>query len=225
MRHLKKFNESAVDNDEILNYLKSTYTSEWFDQELSSRVNDYITDEDAEEYDGDLEEAYKNLATGGAIEYDLLDEIAKDIQSKFNITSDDYYKGISDLVNDYLIDTCTWYDRFVFKKSTEKYQSMSDRLFGKSSIDISKWGNPTTESLNDESIKDLDTFKSGLQLMGQFDIEPYEAIECIDTLLESTWEDIEEIQQSLSTNHPSSNSEKEKFMLELINKWCSNIGD
>lgn len=59
--------------------------------------------------------------------------------------------------------------------------------------------------------------------MGNFEIEIYEAIECINTLLNSSWEEIEEIQQSLSTNHPSSNSEKEKFLLELINKWCSNI--
>lgn len=80
-------------------------------------------------------------------------------------------------------------------------------------------------SLNDSSTKDLETFKSGLKLMGNFEIESYEAVECIDKLLNSSWEEIEEIQQSLSTNHPSSNSEKEKFLLELINKWCSNIGE
>ena len=121
----------SVSKEEFIKYLNDTYTSEWFDMELSNRVNDYISEEEAEDYDGDYEEAYKNLATGGAIEYDLLEEISRDVVKRFNI--EDYYNSeYSDLVTDHLMDKCEWYDRFVFKK-----KGSSNDFFG--NIDYKDW--------------------------------------------------------------------------------------
>jgi hypothetical protein len=74
MKHLRKFNEDNSLLEQIEAYLKQEYTSEWFDSELHNKVYEYISEEEAEDYDNDYEEAYKNLSTGAAIEYDLLEE-------------------------------------------------------------------------------------------------------------------------------------------------------
>jgi len=93
---LKKFNEMYESIDEnlkqhILEYLKEHYSEEWWSQQKSER----------------------------AIEYDILEDIAKDLMNKFNISEKDYYSnsGVSDVVNDYMIDTISWYDTNVFHKS------------------------------------------------------------------------------------------------------------
>jgi hypothetical protein len=53
--------------------LRSIYTSDWFNSQLEERVYDYISEEDAEDYDGDYAQTYKELSMGGTIEYDILD--------------------------------------------------------------------------------------------------------------------------------------------------------
>jgi hypothetical protein len=102
--------------------------------ELSNRVYDYIDSEEAEDYDDDYEEAYKNLSTGGAIEYDLIEEIVDEISSKFSIdrnTIIDGKRNVDDIAHDHLMSTCTWKDSSVFNRmSTEPYKSMFDRMFG-----------------------------------------------------------------------------------------------
>jgi hypothetical protein len=138
MKYLKKFNESSSQLEQIEAYLKDTYTSEWFDSELSNNVYNYIGEEEAEDYDGDYEEAYKNLSTGGAIEYDLIAEITKDIEEKISINASDKLddkRDLNDVVHDHLMDTCTWKDNFIFnRKSTEPYVSQFDRMFGGSTL-------------------------------------------------------------------------------------------
>lgn len=43
MKHLKLFeNFESVTEEQIENYLKEHFTSDWFDRELSDRVYDYI---------------------------------------------------------------------------------------------------------------------------------------------------------------------------------------
>ena len=127
MKYLKKFNESnSVTEGQIEDYLKSKFTSEWFDSELSERVYDYISDEDAEDYDGDLTEAYKNLSTGGAIEYDLLEYMSSETSDHFNLPMNNKIesRSISDVCHDHLMDTCSWFDKWVFdRRSTEPYKS------------------------------------------------------------------------------------------------------
>lgn len=127
MKYLKKFNEStSITENQVEDYLKSQFTSEWFDSELSERVYDYISDEDAEDYDGDLVETYKNLSTGGAIEYDLLELMSQEASNHFNIPINQKIesRSISDICHDYLMDTCTWFDKWVFdRRSTEPYKS------------------------------------------------------------------------------------------------------
>ena len=63
MKHLKLFENFSVTEEQIENWLKQNCDSDWFDRELTERVHDYISDEEAEEYDGDPIKAYKNLAT------------------------------------------------------------------------------------------------------------------------------------------------------------------
>lgn len=144
MRLLKKyetFNESRLNNlrkmrddntevDEIQklkDYVKSTYTEEWFDLQLSDHVFDYVDEDDADDYDGDYEEAYKNLCNGGAIEYDLLADMDNELKIKFPNLSED---EILEVTNDNLIDQCSWYDTFVFNRSGDEYKSAFDQMFG-----------------------------------------------------------------------------------------------
>jgi hypothetical protein len=127
MKYLKKFNEStSITENQVEDYLKSQFTSEWFDSELSERVYDYISDEDAEDYDGDLVETYKNLSTGCAIEYDLLELMSQEASNHFNIPINQKIesRSISDICHDHLMDTCTWFDKWIFdRRSTEPYKS------------------------------------------------------------------------------------------------------
>ena len=150
MKHLKLFeNFDSVTEEQIENYLKEHFTSDWFDRELSEKVYEYIDEEEAEDYDGDYEEAYKNLSTGGAIEYDLLKEMADEACKHFKIDADTKIdkRTVRDICHDHLIDTCQWYDRFVFnRRSTEPYKSP----FGTSYQDLlSKWD----DSKNDTGFK------------------------------------------------------------------------
>ena len=127
MEHLKLFEDfKNITEEEIENYLKSNFSSDWFDSELSERVYDYISEDEAEDYDGNFEEAYKNLSTGGAIEYDLLKVMSDETSSHFKISSEEKIdkRSISDICHDHLMETCEWYDKFVFnRKSTEPYKS------------------------------------------------------------------------------------------------------
>lgn len=127
MKYLKRFNESeSLTEEQVENYLKQNYTSDWFDSELNERVYDYIDSDEAEEYNDDYVEAYKNLSTGGAVEYDLLDEMSSNTSKHFGIPQEQKIetRSIMDIANDHLIDTCTWYDKFIFnRRSTEPYKS------------------------------------------------------------------------------------------------------
>ena len=150
MKHLKLFeNFDSVTEEQIENYLKEHFNSDWFDRELSDRVYEYIGEEEAEDYDGNYEEAYKNLATGGAVEYDLLKVMSDEVCENFEIDADTKIdkRDVGDICHDHLIDTCQWYDKFVFnRRSTEPYKSP----FGTSYQDLlSKWD----DSKNDTGFK------------------------------------------------------------------------
>ncbi len=126
MKYLKRFNESEDLEAQIEEFLKTEFTSEWFDSELQERVYDYIDEEDAEDYDGDLVEAYKNLSTGGAVEYDLISVITDEVCKKFGIKDNQKFgeRDVNDIVHDHLMDYCTWKDQFVFnRRSTEPYKN------------------------------------------------------------------------------------------------------
>lgn len=136
MKNLKLFeNFDSVTEEDIENYLKEHFTSEWFNTELSDRVYDYVDSDDAEDYDGEYEEAYKNLSMGGAIEYDLLEVMTSEICENFKIDADTKIekRNVGDICNDHLIDTCSWYDIYVFnRRSTEPYKN----IFGRSYDDL-----------------------------------------------------------------------------------------
>ncbi len=70
---------------EIKDYLQSTYNEQWMHAEKSERVYEYISEEEAEDFEGDFELAYNELCTGQAIESDIFGEIANDIKAKFSI--------------------------------------------------------------------------------------------------------------------------------------------
>lgn len=152
--HLKKIklNEN-LERPELIQsireYLLTEYPSNWWNNEFYNRVYDYIShddivgngDEDDQktwDYE-DEEDAYRNLSTGGAIEYDIIDEIGKNIIKKFNLKDyDEYFNlGIGDLVEEYMCNMIDWYDHFLFGKDKrdpsdlfgfrKKYQDLMNR--------------------------------------------------------------------------------------------------
>ena len=113
--------EEKTLKEQIRNFIVSKYDEDWWNVGLLDNVNNYVSeedmigdgDEDNPEYDS-LEDVYVNFANGGAIEHDLLENIAKDIMEKFNITSDEYYNKYSDIAVEHMKDVCSWYDSLVF---------------------------------------------------------------------------------------------------------------
>ena len=114
--------------ESIRAYLLNEYPSDWWNNEFRDRVNDYITEDDIVGYGDsddpetwdyeDEEDAYRNLATGGAIEYDIIGEIGKDIINKFNLKDYDEYFNlrIDDIVEEHMCNMIDWYDHFIFGK-------------------------------------------------------------------------------------------------------------
>jgi hypothetical protein len=171
MKHLKRFNESVISESTIEDYIRKEFPSTWFDSELEERVFDYISSDEAEDYDDDPVKAYKNLSTGGAVEHDLIESMTNDVCHHFGITKetkfgernitdiihdhlmdtctwkDNYVfnrRNITDIIHDHLMDTCTWKDNYVFnRRSTEPYKSHFG--FGYSDL-INKWNDIDTDS-------------------------------------------------------------------------------
>lgn len=99
MKKFKNFlNENKIDEElknDIIKYLEENYPENWWNDQLSERVFDYINEEEVigegdedDESTWDYEsheDAYRNLATGGAIEYDILEQINNEVMKKFNI--------------------------------------------------------------------------------------------------------------------------------------------
>lgn len=123
-------NFDVINNDlltEIKEFLLTTYPSSWWAEEFNNRLTDYISDEDLVGY-GDSddestwdyetpEEAYQNLCSGGAIEYDLLTEIREDVINKFHITNEEYDRmNIGDIAESHMCQMCDWYDHMLFGK-------------------------------------------------------------------------------------------------------------
>jgi len=146
MKHLKRFNESVISESTIEDYIRKEFPSTWFDSELEERVFDYISSDEAEDYDDDPVKAYKNLSTGGAVEYDLIESMTNDVCHHFGITKETKFgeRNITDIIHDHLMDTCTWKDNYVFnRRSTEPYKSHFG--FGYSDL-IKKWNDIDTDS-------------------------------------------------------------------------------
>lgn len=164
MKNFKEFIREKFDvinNDlkhEIKEYLLTNYPEDWWNEQFQENLPNYISDED---YIGDgdeedestweyesPEEAYQNLCMGGAIEYDLLEEISKDIQKKFHITSDEYYHNdIDDIVEDHMCKMTDWYDKFLFGENSDDPYGMKK---GMNDI-MSNWDNLPDET--DDGIK------------------------------------------------------------------------
>jgi hypothetical protein len=126
-------NEDFEEQDnELINsireYLIVTYPSDWWNSEFQERVYDYV---DMEEYVGDgdedddstweyegPEDAYQNLCSGGAIEYDIIDEIRTDIKEKFHLNDEEYRKNdIGDIIENHMVNMIDWYDKLIFGES------------------------------------------------------------------------------------------------------------
>ena len=124
-----------INNDlltEIKEYLLTNYPSDWWNREFSERVFDYISqdevvgdgDEDDEstwEYESE-EDAYQNLCTGGAIEYDLLEDIRKDIIKHFHLSEEEYDRNkIYDIIENHMINMIDWYDALIFGENSDDF--------------------------------------------------------------------------------------------------------
>jgi hypothetical protein len=133
MKSFKKFLEAEgkfdiINNDlktEIKEYLLTNYPSDWWEENFQEKLPEYISEEDyignGDEEDESTweyespEDAYLNLCLGGAIEYDLIDEIFKNIKDKFHLTEDEYFNnGIDDIVEDHMCKMTDWYDKMLF---------------------------------------------------------------------------------------------------------------
>lgn len=148
MKYIKLFEDLQNIEElkkQIKEYLNQEYTREWFNNEFSNRAHDYIEEEEAIEYgtedDPDYEEAYKNLCTGNAIEYDLLTEIGKDICNKFDIDEDEYYYNteLSEIANEHLKDKASdWCDPYFGKSINDIFLGGQDKL-------MKNWDNITDD--------------------------------------------------------------------------------
>lgn len=116
LKSMKEFNDTKSDITELKLYLNSKFDSNYFNSEFGERVYDYVDEDDTEEYDGNYEETYTNLCMGGAIEYDILDEITKECGNKFPSIDKDI---LNNTINDHFIDNCDWYDPMIFHRSGE----------------------------------------------------------------------------------------------------------
>lgn len=153
MKFLEKY-DSFENSDEkfkkIKEFVEKKYTTDWLNEQFSELVYEYITEEEAEEYDGDYEQAYQELSTGGAVGYDLLDYMSKEVKEKFDIDEkfgSEEEERLSNLLNDHFIDSVEWYDRFIFSKSSEGYVSVADKFFGKSNDHMKGWDDMDTGDL------------------------------------------------------------------------------
>jgi len=162
MKHLRIYEEFENDSPELINtikeYLLSEYPSDWWDSEFQNRVYDYCSedewvgdgdpdDDSTWEYSGP-EEAYTQFCNGGAIEYDLIEEIAKDIKEKFHLEDKEFDKNnIYDLIEDHMCNMIDWYDSLIFGK----------KRYAKNPFDILK----TDHLLKN---KDLPTEYNGIKL-------------------------------------------------------------
>lgn len=129
MKNLKTFEKFDVINNDlkqsIKEYLLTEYPSDWWNNEFQSRLSDYIDDDDLIGY-GEAddestwdyetpEEAYENLCSGGAIEYDCITDIRKDIRNKFHLTDEEYDRNkIDDIVESHMCNMIDWYDHTIF---------------------------------------------------------------------------------------------------------------
>jgi len=134
MKHLRIYEEFENENElnnSIREYLIAEFPSDWWNEEFSNRVYDYVDedewigengdpdDELTWEYSGP-EEAYQNFCNGGAIEYDLIEEIAKEIKQEFHLNDDDFDKNkIYTIIEDHMCNMIDWYDNLIFGKSSE----------------------------------------------------------------------------------------------------------
>ena len=132
MKHLKIYEEFENENElnnSIKEYLLNEYPSDWWENEFQNRVYDYCSEEEWVGEDGDPddestwdysgpEEAYQNFCNGGAIEYDLMEEIREDILNKFHMTDEEYFtKGTNKIVEDHMCNMIDWYDHGLFGPS------------------------------------------------------------------------------------------------------------
>jgi hypothetical protein len=126
MKHLRIYEEFETETNDLIHsvseYLIAEYPSDWWESEFQNKLPEYITEEDCigygteeePDYESD-EEAYKELCTGGAIEYDLIDEIYKDIKDKFNLTEEECDKiHIFKLIEKHMCNMIDWYDHGIF---------------------------------------------------------------------------------------------------------------
>lgn len=121
----------VINNDlksEIKEYLLTQYPSDWWQSELMNRLDDYISEDDLigsgdpddkSTWDyNENEDAYRNLCTGGAIEYDILTEIRNDIRDKFHLTDQEYDRNeIGKIVEEHMCNMIDWYDKGIFGKN------------------------------------------------------------------------------------------------------------
>lgn len=75
------------------------------------------------------------------------------------------------------------------------------------------------ENISESSKDDLIDLKNELKFINEYNVEIYEVIEIVDKLLTMSWSEIEEWREHIDTNYTKDN--KDKFILRLIDRYCS----
>lgn len=151
----------VINNDlksEIKEYLLTEYPSDWWQNEFMINLDNYITEDDIvgngdsdDESTWDYEsseEAYTNLCTGGAIEYDCLNDIRTDIRKKFHLSDEEYDRNkIGDIVETHMCNMIDWYDHSIFGEKGGDFLGMRDNI----NKMMSRWdSNPDFDELPTE---------------------------------------------------------------------------
>ncbi len=107
-----------MNSEEIIKAIQAEFTEKYCNEFFNENVSNYVSIQDMEDegYDGDEEcEYYKEHCMGGALEYDLLNEIADWTMEKFKLSEIDYY-GDNDLQEavKLLIHDLDWSDKLLF---------------------------------------------------------------------------------------------------------------
>lgn len=143
MKYVKLFENFSENVDElkqqIQEYLNQEFTEDWFENQFHNRVNDYIDDDLVGSGDPDdestwdyktAEEAYQNICTGDAVEYDLIEVMREDICKKFDMSNDDFfYKyNIDDIARQHIKDKAHWCDPFFGQSASSFFSKGVDDL-------------------------------------------------------------------------------------------------
>lgn len=111
--------ESMEDIEIIKDFVQEYLDTNWpklrMDQFLSDTVSEYIDSDDLEGDSETYEDCYRRVSTGGAVEYDMIYEITKELCKELKIDEVEFFDNdLDDLVTNHMVAKTDWYDKYLF---------------------------------------------------------------------------------------------------------------